>query len=201
MVAVASISNLTRKLTPFSPLTGLPVELLELWTLLCLLWTRCATSNKVKATFTYAHFLNFSQMASARWRVLCGSDSCNEAVQQSAVPPSWSVNCLSVFFRVKLFFSMRVGALVSLGMFSYLWPGSYFSVFQTRDFPLSVLALLIFKQEAKDPCQGRQYRTRAVSASYSGPDCLGPSYFVGGFCPNIQVAICPSTSTIYCFIF
>ena len=104
-------------------------------------------------------------------------------------------------FRVKFFFSMRVGALVSLGMFSYLWPGSYFSVFQTRDFPLSVLALLIFKQEAKDPCQGRQYRTRAVSASYSGPDCLGPSYFVGGFCPNIQVAICPSTSNIYFILY
>ena len=35
--------------------------------------------------------------------------------------------------------------------------------------------------------QGRQYRTRAFSATFSGPDCQGPSYFVGGSCPGLQV--------------
>ena len=47
------------------------------------------------------------------------------------------------------------------------------------------------------PCillhQGRQYRTRAFSATFSGPDCQGPSYFVGGSCPGLQVL--PSSST------
>ena len=41
------------------------------------------------------------------------------------------------------------------------------------------------------PCillhQGRQYRTRAFSATFSGPDCQGPSYFVGGSCPGLPV--------------
>ena len=65
-----------------------------------------------------------------------------------------------------------------------------FFLLQTQDYMLSV-QLFLFKQEAfqSNPCQGRQYRTRAVSASYSGPDCVGPSYFVGGICPNIQVII------------
>ena len=41
--------------------------------------------------------------------------------------------------------------------------------------------------------QGRQYRTRAFSATFSGPDCQGPSYFVGGSCPGLQVL--PSYTT------
>ena len=53
---------------------------------------------------------------------------------------------------------------------------------------LTFLNRAVFWFSRRFPCQGRQYRTRAVSASYHGPDCLGPSYFVGGICPNIEVA-------------
>ena len=50
-------------------ISGLPMELLELWTLLCLLWPGVATSNKAKAKLFFTR-LNFSQMAGFAGAVL-----------------------------------------------------------------------------------------------------------------------------------
>ena len=165
------------------------MELLELWTVLGLVRSRTAIGNEVSFQNLFKICKNiffqkpFSQMASTRRRIMCGFNSCNETVQQPTLP-SWY--CQTIIVQTKqppLVFNVSPTGC-EWGPWS-AWACSV-TCGQVLTSYFSKSCCVWFSR--RFPCQGRQYRTRAVSASYHGPDCLGPSYFVGGICPNIEVA-------------
>ena len=165
------------------------MELLELWTVLGLVRSRTAIGNEVsfQNLFKISKNISFqkplSQMASTGRRIMCGFNSCNETVQQPTLP-SWY--CQTIIVQTK-----QPPLVLNVSPTGCEWgPWSAWACSVTCGQVLtsyfSKLCCVWFSR--RFPCQGRQYRTRAVSASYHGPDCLGPSYFVGGVCPNIEVA-------------